>query len=94
VHANNAAEVPARLEALAALGGLDRAASHSQLAAAVQVVLHVSRDRTGARLLTEIGVLERGDDGRVRVVTAWHADTGSGCGRERLTTLLRSRGLR
>ena len=94
VHANNAAEVPARLEALAALGGLDRAASHSQLAAAVQVVLHVSRDRTGARRLTEIGVLERGDDGRVRVVSAWHADTGSGCGRERLTTLLRSRGLR
>ena len=41
VHANNPAEVPARLEALAALGGLDRAALHSQLAAAVQVVLHV-----------------------------------------------------
>jgi pilus assembly protein CpaF len=54
----------------------------------------VSRDRTGARRLTEIGVLERGDDGRVRVVNAWHADTGSGCGRERLTTLLRSRGLK
>ena len=94
VHANSAADVRARLEALAALGGLDRATSHSQLAAAVQVVLHLSRDRTGARRLTEIGVLERGDDGRVRVVNAWHADTGSGCGRERLTTLLRSRGLK
>lgn len=35
VHANSPAEVPARLEALAALGGLDRAALHSQLAAAV-----------------------------------------------------------
>jgi Flp pilus assembly CpaF family ATPase len=35
VHANNPADVPARLEALAALGGLDRAALHSQLAAAV-----------------------------------------------------------
>ena len=33
VHANNPAEVPARLEALAALGGLDRAALHSQLGA-------------------------------------------------------------
>jgi pilus assembly protein CpaF len=94
VHANNAAEVPARLEALAALGGLDRAALHSQLAAAVQVILHVSRDRTGARRLTEIGVLQRGDDDRVRVVTAWHVDTGSGCGRERLMALLRSRGPR
>ncbi|MGV0624995.1 TadA family conjugal transfer-associated ATPase [Mycolicibacter minnesotensis] len=35
VHANNPAEVPARLEALAALGGLDRDGLHSQLAAAV-----------------------------------------------------------
>ena len=50
VHANSPAEVPARLEALAALGGLDRAALHSQLAAAVQVVLHVSRGRRRAAL--------------------------------------------
>jgi pilus assembly protein CpaF len=92
VHANNPAEVPARLEALAALGGLDRAALHSQLAAAVQVILHVSRNRTGVRRLSEIGVLQRGDDDRVRVATAWHADTGFGCGREDLTSLLRSRG--
>jgi pilus assembly protein CpaF len=93
VHANNPSEVPARLEALAALGGLDRAALHSQLAAAVQVVLHVRRDRDGARKLTEIGVLERGDDDRVRVVTAWHIDTGFGCGREKLMSLMRSKGV-
>jgi pilus assembly protein CpaF len=92
VHANNPAEVPARLEALAALGGLDRAALHSQLAAAVQVVLHVHRNRNGARRLGEIGVLQPGDDGRVRVATAWHVDTGFGCGEQHLTTLLRSRG--
>jgi pilus assembly protein CpaF len=92
VHANNPAEVPARLEALAALGGLDRAALHSQLAAAVQVILHVSRDRTGVRRLSEIGVLQRGDDDRVRVATAWHADTGFGCGGQAFTSLLRSRG--
>lgn len=35
VHANSPGEVPARLEALGALGGLDRGALHSQLAAAV-----------------------------------------------------------
>lgn len=35
VHANSPDEVPARMEALAALGGLGRAALHSQLAAAV-----------------------------------------------------------
>jgi pilus assembly protein CpaF len=92
VHANSPGEVPARLEALAALGGLDRAALHSQLAAAVQVVLHVRRDRTGMRRLSEIGVLQRGDDERVRVVTAWHIDSGFGCGRDDLTALLRNRG--
>jgi pilus assembly protein CpaF len=91
VHANNPAEVPARLEALAALGGLDRAALHSQLAAAVQVVLHVSRDRTGVRRLSEIGVLRPADDGRVCVATAWHADSGFGCGERHLKTLLSNR---
>jgi pilus assembly protein CpaF len=75
VHANNPGEVPARLEALGALGGLDRVALHSQLAAAVQVLLHVARDRTGRRRLSEIAVL-RETDGRVRAVTAWHADRG------------------
>ena len=90
VHANNPAEVPARLEALAVLGGLDRAALHSQLAAAVQVVVHVCRTRNGTRRLSEIGVLRPGDDGRVRVATAWHVDTGFGCGQEHLTTLLRN----
>ena len=75
VHANSPGEVPARLEALGALGGLDRAALHSQLAAAVQVLLHVARDRAGRRRLSEIAVLRR-TDGRVRAVTVWHADCG------------------
>jgi pilus assembly protein CpaF len=91
VHANNPAEVPARFEALAALGGLDRSALHSQLAAAVQVVLHVSRDRDGRRRLSEIAVLCRGDDGHVQVTTAWHARTGFGCGAEHLQKLLQDR---
>ena len=75
VHANNPAEVPARLEALGALGGLDCAALHSQLAAAVQVLLHVARDRDGRRRLGEIAMLRRASD-RVRAVTVWHADRG------------------
>jgi pilus assembly protein CpaF len=75
VHAYNPGEVPARLEALAALGGLDRVALHSQLAAAVQVLLHVARDRSGRRRLTEIAML-RQIDGRVRSVTVWRADRG------------------
>lgn len=91
VHANNPAEVPARFEALAALGGLDRAALHSQLAAAIQVVLHVARDRTGQRRLSEIGVLQRADDGRVRVLPCWHQDHGFGCGADDLRDLVRAR---
>ena len=75
VHANTAGDVPARLEALAALGGLDCAALHSQLAAAVQVLLHVARDRDGRRRLAEIAVLRRTGE-RVRAVTVWHTDRG------------------
>ncbi|MGV0655885.1 TadA family conjugal transfer-associated ATPase [Mycolicibacterium thermoresistibile] len=94
VHANSPADVPARLEALAALGGLDRAALHSQLAAAVQVVLHVHRDRGGHRRLGEIAVLQRDDNGSVRTVTAWNADSGAGAGAPALTEMLAGRGPR
>ncbi|SDC62222.1 TadA family conjugal transfer-associated ATPase [Rhodococcus tukisamuensis] len=94
VHANSPEEVPARLEALAALGGMDRAALHSQLAAAVQVVLHVHRSADGGRRLAEIGVLERGERGEVTVVSAWSADRSAGPapGAEQLARLLARRG--
>ncbi|WP_197321758.1 TadA family conjugal transfer-associated ATPase [Saccharomonospora sp. NB11] len=70
LHANAPAEVPARLEALAALGGLSREALHSQLAAAVQLVLHMKRGPSGRRVLAEIGMLRR-DGAVVRVETVW-----------------------
>lgn len=88
VHANSPAEVPARLEALGALGGLDRAALVSQLAAAVQVLLHVGRDGAGRRRLSEIAVLRRAVRGELEVVRAWDADTGLGCGAEILDALV------
>jgi pilus assembly protein CpaF len=91
VHANSPGEVPARLEALGALGGLDRAALHSQLAAAVQVLLHVTRDRTGARRLSEIAVLRQSESGRVHAVTAWHTDCGMTGHANELQALLRRR---
>jgi pilus assembly protein CpaF len=67
MHANSPAEVPARMEALAALGGLPRSALHSQLSAAFHVVLHLRRATDGTRRLTEVGVLDRSGD-TVRVV--------------------------
>ncbi|MGP3772887.1 TadA family conjugal transfer-associated ATPase [Streptomyces sp. SDT5-1] len=70
VHANAASDVPVRLEALATAAGLDRAALHSQLAAAVSVVLHLVRGRDGRRRLSQVQVLERDEGGWVRAVPA------------------------
>ncbi|MFD7662893.1 TadA family conjugal transfer-associated ATPase [Streptomyces sp. NPDC059788] len=76
VHANAACDVPARLEALGSTAGLDRAALHSQLAAALSVVLHLVRDRSGRRRLTQVDVLERDRHGFVVTVPAavWAPD--------------------
>ncbi|MDR0960639.1 MAG: TadA family conjugal transfer-associated ATPase [Propionibacteriaceae bacterium] len=73
VHANSVEDVPARLESLAALGGFGRDAVHAQVAAALSLVIHVAR-RGSRRLVTQIGVLRRGDDGHVVAETAWGYD--------------------
>lgn len=62
VHANSARDVPARLEALAALGGMARAALTAQVAAALQVIVHVHRGMDGRREISQIGVLRRAGD--------------------------------
>ena len=93
VHANSVREVPARLEALAAVGGLPRAALHSQLAAAVQVVLHMRRLRGGARVLDAVGVLVR-DGGEVSVRPAWTRSDGWTGERAVLARLLAEREVR
>ena len=92
LHANSAHEVPARLEALAALGGLGRAALHSQLAAALQVVLEVGRRPDGQRRLAAIGVLDR-DHELVRVTPAWRDGSGWLPARGALAALLADRGV-
>ncbi|MFK4227399.1 TadA family conjugal transfer-associated ATPase [Streptomyces sp. NPDC019890] len=76
VHANAAADVPARLEALGTAAGLDRVALHSQLAAALSVVIHLVRDRGGQRRIAEVHVLERDAAGLVVTVPAlrWGAE--------------------
>ncbi len=71
VHANSAADVPARLEALGLAAGLDRMAVHALVAAAVDVVMHLGRDETGRRVVSGVHVLARGDSGLVSTVPAF-----------------------
>lgn len=92
VHANAAADVPARIEALGALGGAPREALHAQLASAVQVVLHLRRTANGRRLV-EIAVLERRRDGAVRTRTAVAEGRPVDPGATRLARLLTARGV-
>lgn len=77
VHANSLKEVPARMEALAALGGLDRAALHSQLGAAVDVLIHVRRGADGKRQVHEIGLLHGNP---VEVELLWDSEQGEYAG--------------
>jgi pilus assembly protein CpaF len=67
LHANGLADVPARLEALGALAGLDDLALSRQAVSAIGRVLHVSRGPDGRRRLSEIGRPVLGDDGRLHV---------------------------
>ena len=72
LHANGPEEVPARVEALAALAGMPRAAVHAQLRQALRVVVHVARDGSGRRRVDRVGVVcpDTADAGTVRVDVA------------------------
>ncbi len=69
IHANSAADVPSRIEGLALAAGLHREAVHSQLASALDVVIHLARDRDGTRRIREVGVVRRAGE-LVEVVPA------------------------
>lgn len=69
VHANDPASVPARLEALGALGGLGRLALHAQVGAALDAVVHLRR-ADGRRWVEQVAVLTPGPDGLVRALPA------------------------
>jgi pilus assembly protein CpaF len=93
LHANAPADVPARLEALALLDGVPRAALHAQLAAALQVVIQVRR-AAGQRVVDEVCMLlPAGPERLVRAVPAWRRDGGYGPAAEALARLLAGRGV-
>ncbi|WP_415091016.1 ATPase, T2SS/T4P/T4SS family [Nocardioides sp.] len=89
LHANSSRDVPARIEALALAAGLGREAAHSQLAAGLDVVLHVDR---ATRRVSEIAVPVRGADGLVSMALALSSgpdgEVRRGPGHERLSRVL------
>jgi pilus assembly protein CpaF len=87
LHANRPAEVPARLEALGVAAGLDRAAVHSQAAAALALVVHLRRTPLGRRV-TEIGVVHRSGE-RIVVEAGWRAGGPDAPAADLLRDLLR-----
>lgn len=72
LHANAAADVPARIAALGMMAGLSREAVAVQFEAAVRVVVHVHRGRDGMRRVSEIAVVE---PGTVRTAVSFDAVT-------------------
>lgn len=58
IHANSAADVPARLTALGALAGMSEDVVAAQAASALDAVVHIER-RDGVRVLAQVAVLER-----------------------------------
>jgi len=92
VHANSTADVPARFEALGVAAGLPREAVHSQLAAGIDVVVHVGRARDGARAVEQVAVIDRTVSGMVEcapAVTFRNGQTIEGRGLGRLAEVLR-----
>jgi pilus assembly protein CpaF len=70
LHANSAADVPARLEALGLTAGLDRGAVHALMGAGIDAVMHLGRDDAGRRVLQGVHVLQRDAAGLVGTVPA------------------------
>ena len=89
LHANSAADVVPRFEALGALAGLDVPAVHTQVASAVQVAVHLGW-RGGVRRVQEVAVMTRDGD-RARVQEALTLDGDGwreGPGQARLRALV------
>jgi pilus assembly protein CpaF len=71
VHANRPEHLPARIESLCGQAGVAREAAHSLLAAAVDVVLHLTRGHDGRRRMAGLAVLVPGRDGTATVTPAY-----------------------
>src|SRR5699024_9493224 len=69
VHANSAADVPARLHAMAALAGLGPTTAALQIRSAIDAVIHLHRNDSGQRYPAEIALLSKtGDDSQLNLI--------------------------
>ena len=92
LHANSPSDVPARLEALGLMAGVDRGAVHALVHAGVHVIIHVGRTAAGERVVESLHVLNRSPDGLVVTVPALERrgdDYAEGPGMTRLLAWLR-----
>src|SRR5699024_205927 len=68
-HANSAADVPARLHAMAALTGLDPTTAAQQIRSAIDVDIHLHRNESEARCPADIALLAKtGDQDNLHLV--------------------------
>lgn len=89
LHANTAADVPARLAALALPHGLPRPGLHALVAAALRVIIHMTRI-DGRRVVGEIALLGYDETtDRLTTTPAWTHSHGDGPGATELCRLLR-----
>ena len=68
LHANSLADVPARLGALGALAGMSAEAVARQTVSAIDLVMHVERDR-GVRALVDMGEFGVDQHGRLQITS-------------------------
>lgn len=92
LHANSAADVPARLHAMAALAGLEPTTAALQIRSAVDVVLHLDRDARGRRYPSEVALLDKSGAGAdvhlIPVLSTRGAQVLEGPGLARLDNLV------
>ena len=87
VHANSVTDVPARLVALAALSGMSAAALEAQAASALDVLVHIRRDRSGQRRVEQLA-LWPAESLTVEPSLVWTRTAGVGPAAGRLRALL------
>ena len=76
VHANSASDVPARLEALGLMAGLDRQALHALAGAGLDAIVHLGRGAGNDREVHSVHVCERTAHGEFVTRPAWTLEGG------------------